>query len=288
MVAVLVCIVLHDVGHVSTMEDMYPNREVFPNSPLALVAVEVRITDAARLRLQSTLDEIAVALESEFPVAKTVSPEGADETATSTGSGSTLLLHNRAKTEAVGFTSESFAFETTQYSDFSRLRSVVELVCGVLQELHITSDLTRIGLRYIDEIRVPEKIIELSQWESWVESTLVAKLDISSGGFPILAAQGATVYDLGEGKRLIFRFAALNQEPVVEPQVLRRKQDHESGPFFVLDFDGFHSFSANDDATFSFERIIEVLSAVHAPAGELFQRSITDKARELFRTGEGL
>ena len=47
---------------------MYPKREVFPSSPLALVAAEIRFSDAPRLRQPETLDSIAVAVESLLPV----------------------------------------------------------------------------------------------------------------------------------------------------------------------------------------------------------------------------
>ena len=46
---------------------MYANREIFPNSPLALVTAEVRLTDSPRLRQQETLDNVAIALEDRFP-----------------------------------------------------------------------------------------------------------------------------------------------------------------------------------------------------------------------------
>lgn len=46
----------------------YPRREVFPSSPLALVAAEVRFNDSARLRQQTTVDAISIALEHAFPV----------------------------------------------------------------------------------------------------------------------------------------------------------------------------------------------------------------------------
>ena len=49
---------------------MYPNREVFEASPLALVAAEIRFTDAARLRQQEVKDAVTIALEDRFPFAE--------------------------------------------------------------------------------------------------------------------------------------------------------------------------------------------------------------------------
>jgi uncharacterized protein (TIGR04255 family) len=57
----------------------------------------------------------------------------------------------------------------------------------------------------------------------------------------------------------------------------------ESGPFFVLDFDGFHDFTGGQPVSLSSSMVREDLSAVHIPCGTAFQRSITDEARTLFR-----
>ena len=74
----------------------------------------------------------------------------------------------------------------------------------------------------------------------------------------------------------------MNQGPVVVPQFLKRPPI-ESGPFFVLDFDGFHEFTGAEAVQLNSEVVSETLSAVHVPCGTAFQRSITDEARTLFR-----
>jgi uncharacterized protein (TIGR04255 family) len=74
----------------------------------------------------------------------------------------------------------------------------------------------------------------------------------------------------------------LNQGPIVVPPFLKRPSI-ESGPFFVLDFDGFHDFSGQEAVPLSSKVVRESLSAVHVPCGTAFQQSITDEARELFR-----
>jgi uncharacterized protein (TIGR04255 family) len=74
----------------------------------------------------------------------------------------------------------------------------------------------------------------------------------------------------------------LNQGPIVVPQFLKRPPI-QSGPFFVLDFDGFHDFTGGEAVALSSEVVSESLSSVHVPCGTAFQRSITDEARTLFR-----
>jgi uncharacterized protein (TIGR04255 family) len=78
------------------------------------------------------------------------------------------------------------------------------------------------------------------------------------------------------------RYAALDQGPIVVPQFLKRPAV-DSGPFFVLDFDGFHDFNGDEAIPLSSAVIREDLSVVHIPCGTAFQRSITDEARALFR-----
>ena len=265
---------------------MYPSREVYAASPLALVAAEVRFSDSARLRQRETLDAISLAMESEFPIPETVprsdiamngdQPKGSPPTGV-------FVLANRQRTESLSFRAESLTFETTAYQEFVRLESIVQWACDVLVDLEVRPELRRVGLRYIDEIRVPELIQDAKRWGDWLDPRLVDQLEVESTGYPVVTAQGLTVYDLGDSKRLAFRFAALNQSPVVEPEILQPRHQVGTGPFFVLDFDGFQEFGGNSGMPLDSSTVIGTLRSVHAPTGALFQSVLTDRARELFR-----
>lgn len=264
---------------------MYPNREVFPNAPLALVAAEIRFTDAARLRQQQTKDAVTIALEERFPFAEPL--QQADVNLTP---GAPLqiqqrvgvVLKNATSTETLTIMSESLTYETTAYNSFDELLDAVAAACDALAAAKVRPAVRRVGLRYIDEVRVPEPITDVRQWGKWINDRLIGHLGIGPDDVPATATQSVSTYDLGEGRGLNFRYAALNQGPIVVSQFLKRPPI-ESGPFFVLDFDGFHDFTDRETVPLSSGVVRESLSTVHVPCGTAFQRSITDEARKLFR-----
>lgn len=267
---------------------MYPNREIFPNPPLALVAAEVRFTDAARLRQQQTKDEVTIALEQRFPFAEQLQQAEVELAHVPSGGQPQIrerrgvVLKNVDSTETMTILSESLTYETTNYTSFEDLRDAVVAACEALDAAKVHPAVRRIGLRYIDEVRVPETVNDVRQWSAWIDERLIAHLAVGPDDVPVAVTQGISTYDLGEGKGLNFRFAALDQGSVVVPQYLRRRAV-PSGPFFVLDFDGFRDFPSDEFTAMSADVVRDTLTAVHTPCGATFQRSITNRARELFR-----
>lgn len=266
---------------------MYPSREIFDGTPIALVAAEVRFTDAARLRQQQTKDEIIIALEGRFPFAEPL--HRAEMNLSLVGGGAPqiqerlgVVLRNGQSTETLTLLSESLTYETTAYIRFESLLMAVTEACQALAGAGVRPAVQRVGLRYINEVRVPGEITDVRDWRSWINESLLGHLAVGPDHVPVTGAQSFSTYDLGEGRGLNCRFAALDQGPVVVPQVLRHALV-DSGPFFVLDFDGFEDFTGRDAVPLSAEVVRESLSAVHIPCGLAFQRSITDEARELFR-----
>jgi uncharacterized protein (TIGR04255 family) len=143
---------------------VYPNREVFPNAPLALVAAEIRFTDAARLRQQRTRDKVAISLEEQFPFAQplrladlNLTQGGAPQVQERLG----VVLKNKSSTETLTLMSESLTYETTAYTNFSGLLQAVITACDALVEAGVRPAIQRVGLRYIDEVRVPEAITDI-------------------------------------------------------------------------------------------------------------------------------
>lgn len=267
---------------------MYPNREIFPSAPLALVAAEIRFTDAARLRQQQTKDEVTIALEERFPFAEPLQRAEVNLNLVPGGGQPQIherlgvVLKNASSTETVTIMSESLTYETTAYTSFEKLLEAVTAACDALDAAKVRPAVQRVGLRYIDEVRVPEPVTDVRQWSTWINDRLIGHLEVGPEDFRATGTQSVSTYDLGEGKGLNIRFAALNQGPIVVSQFLKRPAI-ESGPFFVLDFDGFHDFTGQEAVPLSAEVVRDSLSTVHVPCGIAFQRSITDEARELFR-----
>jgi len=269
----------------------YAHREVFPSSPLALVAAEVRLSDSARLRQPEVIDAISIALEPMLPVQDQfqqadfeVRPGAAPQIRQTPG----RTFKNTSSTTVATLTSDRLSLETTAYSHFSEFREQLLTCCRALVEAGVTPAIRRIGLRYIDEIRLPEAgIANVRDWARWIDPSLLGQLALGPSDAEVLQAEGAVVYRLGQDRGLNFRFAALPQGAVVSPAALVRAPFDQNLPFFVLDLDGYKDFSGPDATLFSVDAVASTLDAVHGPSGATFQASITDDARTMFRRSEG-
>jgi uncharacterized protein (TIGR04255 family) len=263
---------------------MYANREVFPNAPLALVTTEIRFTDSPRLRQQATLDAVALALEEHFPISMPNVMVNVGNLAPGVGPQveHRVVLMDTAKTESVTVAPSSFIYETTAYREFGDFREGVTTVCDALLGVNVRPALLRVGLRYINEVRVSEPITDARAWGRWIDNSLLGPLSVGPGEAEVPRAQGHAVFDLGDGNGLNFQYAALDQAPVVQPQFLRRQQ-FDPGPFFVIDLDGYREFGGQETVLLDADEVNKVLTAVRDPAGAAFQRAITEDARNLFR-----
>lgn len=269
----------------------YPLREVFPSSPLALVAAEVRFNDSPRLRQQETIDAISIALEPVLPVQQQVQQQEIQvrsDGLPQVSQTNSRTFKNLSSTAIATLASDRLSLETTTYLHFPEFREQMLSCCRALVDAGVTPAIRRIGLRYIDEIRVPDAVIsEIRDWSNWIDASLLGQLSLGPEGGTVVKAEGAVTFRLSGRLGLNFRFAAMPQGVVVSPAALVRPQFDQSQPFFVLDFDGYREFAGPDATLLSVDAVIQTLDAVHDPLGATFQASITDQARDIFRRSEG-
>lgn len=264
---------------------MYGRREVYANAPLILVVAEVRITYSPRLRRQNTLDEILLELDDTLPVVKQLQQAniqvGPDRVEQHGDMQSQFALLNRSSTVAATISSTAVILEATEYTEFPDFKDLYLRVCRAIERKIGSSAVERIGLRYIDEIRVPEPIDDARDWRGWVADPLVDIFNVASSGVAS-DYQGLITYDLGSGCHLNFRSAALHGTGIVGNDPLRRRHvQSQSGPYFVLDLDGYWEGGESHD--FDLEWIGNILESLHTSTGEAFQNAITDRARTFFR-----
>jgi uncharacterized protein (TIGR04255 family) len=266
---------------------VYPKREVFANSPLALVTTEVRFTDAPRLRQPETLDAIAVALESILPVHAQVQRGVGVQIVNGQPQMQPLrgrVMKNIDSTVALSVLPDRFSFETTAYAEYGTFREGAIACAEALIATGVTPAIQRVGIRYLDEIRVPDGDIgDVRGWSEWVDGRLVDHVQLGPDAAPVPRSEGIISYALGNRRGLNFRFAALPVGAVVITSDLVRQPFDDTVPVFVLDFDGYQDFSGPDATLLNTDTVAGALDAVHGPAGEAFQKAITDRARQLFR-----
>ncbi len=267
---------------------MYPNREVFAHPPIVMATAQALFTDSPRLHQQETVNGIVAALSERFPISDQITGMRMQEAAPGTQPQMVphqgLIMRNPDHTEAITLTSDSVTYETTAYRSYESFENGLMAAAQALVSMNVRPAVRRIGMRYINEVRVPEKVTDFRGWSEWIDPALTATTAIGSADVPVRAVQGAVAFDLGNNAGLTFGYAALQEGSVINAQFLARSPI-PPGPSFVLDIDGYCEFK---DVTLQLDTasLGEYMTAIHSHVGGAFQHAITDRARSLFRGGE--
>lgn len=276
---------------------MTDRHEVYPNAPLALVAVEVRFPEAAAERplpmpLQRSLRDLLGenwVIEShkvqQFGVA--LGPGAAGQQTFQEVVVPRFTVRDR--TLAVALTGTSLTVETTAYRHYLEFRAVLSRVFRAAAELFRPDGLARVGMRYIDEIRVPGMDPDRpSAWSEWLDPSLLPpRLEaMVADRFEPAAWDGAVRYATGPNRSLVLRYGA-RQGYAVEPRgSLSRPSPPPPGPFYVLDFDSF--WEPPDIPEFDPDALTDTCDELRRPVRRLFDLVVTDRLRdEVFRKEPG-
>lgn len=257
------------------------DREVFANAPLVYVAFEARFPLVPTLTDDESLAHFADVFSERLPVPDTAALMSARDAAAGAGPERLLRFMNRERTVSVAVTRTSLSVETTSYDQWPSFRelivSAVETVAGRAR----VAGVERVGLRYIDEIRVPDLIPDAASWSGWIADDVLGHFSL----VPAMTAESFTTEATfaGESGRMVVRYAALDGTGVVSDEPLRRAIPATEGPFFVIDADSFRDAPGALMLDFTSEVIGHAVDELHDPLGVLFQSTITDRSRELFR-----
>lgn len=189
----------------------------------------------------------------------------------------------RDKQTSVTFTTESLVVETTAYAGWQAFRTVVEAALKARQTVAPVEGFERIGLRYIDEIRIPNRDRTLA-WSEWVDGSLLGPSHVfESLELRQAEQQGIVVYATpNPGETYTLRYGAMDGPPVVgtAPNLVRRGLP-EAGPFFLLDTDG--AWVLGEDAEIPQldpAAVMVIADRIHRPIKEMFELLITDRLRK--------
>ena len=146
--------------------------EIYPYPPVEVVAFELRIPYSLALADRAVQAQVWQRLRKRLPITQ---PQAGLQVAISApmmGAQQPLRILDRARTESVVIGAETIVVENTSYrcyEDFCELLLEV-LSAASTQEI---AGFTRIGLRYINEIRIPG-IVAPGDWEDLVHPALLA------------------------------------------------------------------------------------------------------------------
>lgn len=264
---------------------------VYAEAPVALVTTEVRFPGVTGAPLPAAVqrafgeilgnewiyDEQAPAVTLNISVP--VPGQPLLQSPPAAAPGAMLRFANRDRSTAVALTASTVSVETTDYERWPAFRSVLATAVSAAGELLRPSGVKRIGLRYIDEIRIPG-IDQPTEWAQWLDPAIMppAPTAMSDAGDRLLNWNGAALYTIGEDRSLYLRYGPQPAQPgfVVNPEgPLRRPGSRPQGPFFLLDFDSF--WQPPTIPNWATDGVMQVADQLRRPVRALFDDLITER-----------
>jgi uncharacterized protein (TIGR04255 family) len=254
------------------------NREIYPTAPVRLVAFELRMPHVPEFAHNERATSVYDRLRDQLPI---LAPGPGSVRFESSGGGasfsSPLRMLDRRRMLSVMIAQHAIVVETTNYVRFEAFRDVVASALAAASEAAKLPGIERVGLRYIDEIRVPG-IATPADWEGFINSALLGPLALE-GEFAPEQFEAIIIYPTGRNRQANVRYGALEGR-VVEGNGPLRLPFEADGPYFLLDIDSFWSAPAEEVPPFSVDRVLDICASLRRPVRALFEAAITDRLRD--------
>lgn len=265
---------------------MREDSEVYPNAPLQLVAFEARFPVVRKLSSPEAMDAVQSKLDTLFPIYEPVTqgiitfvPMVPASKELSAG----FRLLSRSKMTAATFLQNSLIFETTDYVQYAGFRADLEKVLLAFEHATKIPGVERLGLRYIDEIRLPESKLTPKDWIPYISPALLTQLEVGGENLRPSKIEGALQFNPDRSHTVVMRYGTLEGEVVSPKGSLRLRPKLHGGSFFLMDID---SFWLPEDGLqdFSVDTTLKLCDGLRKPMRELFEDSITHRLRnDVFR-----
>lgn len=259
---------------------MTPPHEQYQNAPVVLVVVEVR-HDHVAVPSGPQLSRVRGLLEEDLPLQQPLSKQTLTALIGQQPSRDVEQVprfSSRDRRTAVTYNAESVVLETTDHRGFGRLLELLGKAITARAQVSELSGVMRIGLRYIDEIRVPDLQDDPLRWSEWVDASLLGPVGCATSlGLNVEQADGSALLRHGPQTLLIVRFGP-REGFAVPPGGLLERPAPAPGPFFLLDIDSFWQ-PTGEVPRFNIEWVLATTEGLHTPVSDLFEALITDKLR---------
>lgn len=251
----------------------------YRNAPLKYVLFVANLAPTPMLGERATLDEIHERLRGDLPVREDLRDGDRDVATNVVGA----RFVDARRSRAVSVMATGIAVDTTDYGEFTGFVELLALALAAIAPLAQGRECRRLGLRYVDEIRIPgARPGDIGQWQGWIDDGLLPPVavrtpehgarrevagaleDVRAGGFGVRFA-----WHTGDG------YAVLPDGP------LTIDNPCEPGPYFALDTDSYWAAGPADPAlTLADPELIERVRSLHEPVQEYFEMSLTDRLRD--------
>jgi uncharacterized protein (TIGR04255 family) len=261
-------------------------REVYPNAPVVVVACEIRHDHSEPLD-PSAQESLRSELSDEFPLVRPIEQTrtvlvGPPEQAPTETVRIPRFTSRDQRTSAT-FGTDAIVLETTNHKNFEYFLSLLERIVKARLRVRPDGAILRVGVRYIDEIRVPDLPQGARGWDEWIDARLTGPASLSAPVTGVIEHwQGLAVFNRAAGLHLTLRYGAREGYAVPPGGALPRLVP-VPGPFFLLDFDSYWE-PESEAPSIETERVLQLATELHDPIAELFDSITTDRLkREVLR-----
>lgn len=252
--------------------------ENFPNPPLRLVSFELRFPIRRRVANRTVWDAFEEVFAKDLPSVELLVRED-DELQLPVKQSEPVLRRSTADRDSVvTLRYGALTVETTSYQSYAKLRSCISAAVKALESAPSAQSVTRLGLRYINELRVPSIEGRITDWKPYVNPSLLAVTDHEPEGLRTSWVQGGIGFH-SEGKEHTFAAYGPLPHSSLEPDgVLQLKKI--SGPCFLLDIDSFIVGSLKAPVATTRKEVLAVVDRLHEAVETVFNWSITEQLRK--------
>lgn len=258
----------------------------FANPPLALTVLEIRYPELTDGAAGAAKPGVKSAVRERLPLAEYLTEETVELSMGAPASATVQRrtfprFSSRDLTTVLQVKNNALILQTTGYGGWEEsFRPLVEAALVALDRAGPPDGVLRIGLRYINEIRVPEIDSGPGNWQGYIHESLLSAADpklIPSSLQPTVW-QGIVQYRTADDSTLTVRYGPQEGYAVDPHGSARRKNPPAPGAFFLLDSD---SFWSDEDEVPQFETgwILDRCDGLHAPIREFFGLATTEQLR---------
>ncbi len=253
----------------------------YPSDTLRFVAAEVRYPPADQFSGEIPPD-LRRRVEAQFPILEpatqvtvTVGQIGQPAQAT--------IIHRflqRDRLMSVSISRDAVTLETTAYPGWESFSRLFVSMVGAIQETSRPAGVMRIGLRFIDEVRLPEPPADPQGWRGWIDDRLVGPFLLSDGARGPSAGTIVLQFGTAPGHLTVLRAAPVaSGRAVQEEGPLRAPFRTADTAYFLLDTDASWADPSRLVPEFGVAHISQTLEDLHGPCHTLFESVITDRLR---------
>jgi len=269
----------------------------FPNPPLVLTVLEIRYPMLSEGFGDSEWRQMGEAVRDRLPLVESVVEQqvnvvmaGPAPAPPSVQSRTFPRFGARDRTTALLVKPDALVIETTAYEGWAEsFYPLVAEVVHAMERISQPNGVVRIGLRYIDEIRVPGIETAPGDWRGYIDEHLLAAADPDFIPASLRPSewQGLVQYQTAPDSMLTVRYGPQQGSAVDPAGPTRRRNPHPPGLFFLLDSDSYWH-GESEVPEFNADWICERCDLLHQPVSEFFRIVVTDRLRdEVFNNQEG-